>query len=66
MWKDSRYCWWCSARTIGSTFGTIYFSGTESYLQRQMPSRLALLSMTASGSDAMSAAGNMSINPQKC
>ncbi len=36
---------WPSARTIGSTFGRIYLSGTESDLPRQTPLPLALLSM---------------------
>jgi len=57
---------WSSARIIGFTFGRIYFSGTESHLRRRTPSPGALLSIAASGSDAMSAAKNISINRQKC
>ena len=57
---------WCFARTIGSTFGEIYCSGIESYLARRMPSLPARLSMPTSGSDAMSAAKSIFINPQKC
>ncbi len=53
---------WSFARTIGSTFGRIYFSGTESRLPRQTPSPLVRLSIAASGSDAMSAAKSISIN----
>src|SRR5882762_9686378 len=57
---------WCSAGTIGSTFGRIYCSDIESYWARQMPSLPALLSTPTSRSDAMSAAKSISINRQKC
>jgi hypothetical protein len=56
---------WSSARTIGFTFGRIYFSGTESHLPRQTLSPLALPLIAPSESDAMSAAKNIFINPQK-
>jgi hypothetical protein len=57
---------WFPARTIGSTFGRIYFSGTESPLPRQTPSPLAPLSIAAFGPDAISAAKSISISPRKC
>src|ERR1700730_12405225 len=55
----------CIAKTIGSTFGRIYFSDTESHLPRQTRCHLALRLIVASESDAMRAAKNTSINPQK-
>ena len=55
-----------SARTIGFTFGRIYFSGTEFHLPRQTPSPLAPLSIADSGPDAMSAAKSIPISPQTC
>ena len=57
---------WSTARTIGSTFGRIFFSGTESRLPRQTPSPLAQLSIAAFGPGAISAAKSMFISPQKC
>ncbi len=55
-----------TARTIGSTFGTIYFSGTESRLLRRTPSPLVRRSIPVSGPAAMSVAKSISISPQKC
>ena len=57
---------WCSARIIGFIFGRTFSSGIESPLPRPIPSLLALPSKAASVSSAMTAAENISINPQKC
>lgn len=67
MSEDSRYFWvvLCKNHWFHVRRG-MYFSGTESHLPRQTPSPLALLSIAASGSDAMSAAKSICINPQKC
>src|SRR5437879_257124 len=46
---------WCSAKTTGFMLGRIFFLDTKSYLQRQTPSPLALLSTVPSRSDATSA-----------
>src|SRR5258708_18971728 len=56
---------WSTARTIGSTFGRIYFSGTESHSPRQTPSPRVRRSIPVSGPAAMSAAKSMSISPRK-
>jgi hypothetical protein len=47
-------------------FGRTFSSGIESPLPRPMPSPLALLSMPASASDAMTAARSISISRQNC
>jgi hypothetical protein len=57
---------WFPARTIGSTFGRICFSGTESRLPRQTPSRLVPLSIAVLRPDAISVARSISMSPQKC
>ncbi len=57
---------WSTARTIGSTFGKICFSGTESHSPRQTPSARVRRSIPVSGPAAMSAAKSMSISPRKC
>ena len=57
---------WSTARTIGSTLGRIYFSGTESHLPRQTPSALVRLSIPVLGPAATSAAKSISISPPKC
>ncbi len=57
---------WSTARTIGSTFGRIYFSGTESHSPRQTPSPRVRRSIPVLGPAAMSAAKSMSISPPKC
>jgi len=56
---------WSTARTIGSTFGRIHFSGTGSRLPRQTPSPLVRLSIAVLVPDAISAAKSISISPQK-
>ena len=57
---------WFTARTIGSTFGRIYFSDTEFRLPRQTPSPLVPLSIAVLRHDAISVAKSISISPQKC
>ena len=57
---------WSTARTIGSTFGRICSSGTESRLPRQTPSLPVRLLTVVLGPGAISAAKSISINPQKC
>src|SRR5258708_176245 len=57
---------WSTARTIGSTFGRLYFSGTESCWRSRTPSAGGGRSFPVSGPAAMSAAKGMSISPGKC
>ena len=56
---------WSTARTIGSTFGRIYFSDTESRLPRRTPSPLVPLSIAVLGPDAISVAKSICIGPLK-
>jgi hypothetical protein len=67
MWESNRYYWVVLCKIVCFTFGRVLvlITGREFRLAKQTPSRRARLSIAASMSDAMNAAENICITPQK-